>query len=301
MSEALRDAEELAGEIGLLDACRFAAEQLDARGELETLSRERLVTPWPYFARYVERAFGIRTVGSVTATAAEAWIRSLTRTGRPPSTSTMHARRASLRLFYRTLRELRLATHEPSLDLVLPSRPPKTLRALTDLELAACRFVAVASILADRYPPIVALAEAGASTGEIGWLRHVDCDLRGGTVELPGGRKEYPRRVALTDWGVSVLRDAAARAESSDEWIAVDHGSSYDIRRTSVTSVLSEVLQRAGVRGPGVEPRSFAAWAGARAFATTGRLECVATVIGLRSLDLAAAMIGYEWRVGVTE
>jgi hypothetical protein len=39
-----------------------------------------------------------------------------------------------------------------------------------------------------------------------------------------------------------------------------------------------------------------AAWAGARVFADTGRIELVARALGMRSLDQAARAIAWDWK-----
>ena len=43
-------------------------------------------------------------------------------------------------------------------------------------------------------------------------------------------------------------------------------------------------------------PMSLATWAGRRVFDATGRIEEAAKTLGLRSLDTAAAAIGFGWR-----
>jgi hypothetical protein len=56
------------------------------------------------------------------------------------------------------------------------------------------------------------------------------------------------------------------------------------------------VLLRAGLAGDRrVRPASIAGWAGRRVFEESGRVEDAARVLGVRSLDSAARMIGLDW------
>ena len=41
---------------------------------------------------------------------------------------------------------------------------------------------------------------------------------------------------------------------------------------------------------------SVAAWAGSRVFRETGRIDAVAHALGMRNLDRAAALIGWDWQ-----
>ena len=57
-----------------------------------------------------------------------------------------------------------------------------------------------------------------------------------------------------------------------------------------------ETLRRAGLAGePDVRPVSVAAWAGAQILEETGQIEAVARALGMRSLDRAARLIGWDW------
>ena len=160
-----------------------------------------------------------------------------------------------------------------------------------------CRWAATGTVVATRYPLILAFAESGVATGEIGWIRGRDVDLDSGSVNVAATLKGFARTVSLTDWAAGQIRLADRRGLlDPDGFVAVDRDSSHDVRRTSVTAVLTEILERAGLRGqPGVEPRSFAATAGRRLFDDTGRIDRVALVLGLNSLDRAAALIGFDW------
>jgi integrase/recombinase XerC len=56
------------------------------------------------------------------------------------------------------------------------------------------------------------------------------------------------------------------------------------------------VLRRAGLASePDVRPVSVPAWVGVQVLAETGRIDEVARRLGVRSLDRAAALIGWDW------
>ena len=68
------------------------------------------------------------------------------------------------------------------------------------------------------------------------------------------------------------------------------------------SQALRETLVRAGLSGePDVGPGSLAAWAGRRVMRETGRIEAVAVALGVRSLDRAALIIGWDWRARAVE
>jgi integrase/recombinase XerC len=65
----------------------------------------------------------------------------------------------------------------------------------------------------------------------------------------------------------------------------------------SANSTITQVLQRAGIADESdVRPSSVVAWAGVQVLESTGRIEDVAQALGLKSLDRAAAFIGWEWQ-----
>jgi len=66
-------------------------------------------------------------------------------------------------------------------------------------------------------------------------------------------------------------------------------------RQAQVGNILAELGQRAGVDG--VTASRLNAWAARRAFDTAGgRIEAAARVLGVRSLDITADRIGWDWR-----
>jgi hypothetical protein len=67
--------------------------------------------------------------------------------------------------------------------------------------------------------------------------------------------------------------------------------------QAAAATALTKTLTSAGLRSdPRVKPGSVRAWAGRRVFLGAGRIEEAALALGCRTLDTAAAIIGYDWR-----
>ena len=59
---------------------------------------------------------------------------------------------------------------------------------------------------------------------------------------------------------------------------------------------ISVTLARAGLGNErDVGPASVVGWAGRRILEETGQIDLVAIRLGMRSLDRAAAFVGYDW------
>lgn len=224
------------------------------------------------------------------------WVKALLPGGRHPSLATQHNRRSAASAGFRILRELGVADHDPTLDLVLPARTrDRETRHLTDDEVEAGRASSVDTLSESRLPSVWALAEATATTHEIPRVRPEDVDLDAGTVWLSGSAKTESRTASLTKWGVRVL---ARRLDTADLGLSLTYegrGSAPSMQASS-SMAISRVLNRAGLRDdPAVKPESVRGWAGQRAWRQTGRIETAAIALGCKSLDTAAAIIGYEW------
>jgi integrase/recombinase XerC len=215
-----------------------------------------------------------------------------------PSVATSHLRRSAVRLLYSVLRYAGLADHDPTLDVVLPPRSTRATRALTDDEVAVCRSFALQTLTETRQPSAWALAEASGRTSELPQVRIGDIDLEAKRVVLPGGTKVEPRVGTLSEWGVKQLArrlDALSDRSSEASVIYCGSGSAESAQASSCTAI-SDTLRRAGFANESdVRPVSVAAWAGRHAFEEAGRIEDAALVLGVRSLDRAAGLIGWDW------
>jgi hypothetical protein len=102
---------------------------------------------------------------------------------------------------------------------------------------------------------------------------------------FPIERSRYRARWNNND---AVERYIDARQNATYElWLFSEH----------VSDDLMSILRRAGLHDePGVKPRSVTAWAGKQIFNQRGRIDDVAVRLGMRSLDRAARLIGWDWR-----
>jgi integrase/recombinase XerC len=200
------------------------------------------------------------------------------------------------------LRTVGVVEGDPTLDLVLPPRSSLAARPLTDDEIVVCRSFALRTLTETRQPAAWALAEATARTSEIPRIRMRDLDLGTRRVWIHGGAKTEPRFGRLTLWGVQQL-DRRARnlcdiGAEPDEPLVYRAAGSAASAQASAARAIQETLTRAGLgHEPDVRPVSVTAWAGRRVLEETGRIEAVACGLGVRGLDGAARIIGWDWVV----
>lgn len=299
LADVLADARDASALIGLGEARRFAAAQLMDRGELTPLSADRLTGLWPNFERYAW-AKGVELVHEVTPELVSGFVRTLKRGGGQPAVATMHVRRDSIRLLFRVLREVGVADSDPTWGIVLPSRSGLATRPLTDDEVELCQWAALSTVTATRHPALWALGEAGASTREIAWATCRDVDLPKVRVRLHGAPRTEARWAPLTGWGAAQLgrRIRHLRADPEAQ-VAFDRDVDEHAGRISAGQTLAAIMARAGLADdPEVKPRSLAAWVGRRVWLETGRIDEAARRLGLRSLDLTAELVGFDWRAG---
>jgi integrase len=152
-----------------------------------------------------------------------------------------------------------------------------------------------------RNPSIWALGQATAVMAEAGRATVADVELDRGRVWLAGTKKREPRWRYLTDWGQEQL---AARIEElgndPNRCLVYDGGGGLDRPDSAASNKLIEIFDIAGIREEGVRPGSLAAWAGRRVYEETSRIEEAARALGVRSLDIAADIIGWGWRDDAT-
>lgn len=191
--------------------------------------------------------------------------------------------------------DIGLANGDPTLDLVLPVRQPGSFRPLNDDEIALCRDAASWWMTSQRFAAVWALAEASARGAELGVVRAADVDLADGRVWLSGGARVEPRWAPLTPWGRDALERRLATCDG-DRFVAYRGHSPGPAGRTSAAAAVTAVLTRAGLADePNVRPTSVAAWAGRTVFDRTGDIAEAARLLGMRSLDATARMIGWDW------
>lgn len=254
----------------------------------------RIGSTWARFGKFAEHHH-VETLDRVDLAFAAAFVRSLTTAEASPGTATMHNRRTSLRMLFRTARRLGLVDGDPTLDLVLPSRVTGSFRPLSDEEVDLCRDAASWWMSSQRFAAVWALAEAGARGAELGAVRVSDVDLDKRRVRLSGGKRVVPRCVPLTDWAHDCLERRLTTLDD-DEFVAYRGASPRSAGRISAASAVTAVLTRAGLADEAdLRPTSVAAWAGRAEFERTGSIADAARLLGLKSLDATARMIGWDW------
>jgi integrase len=279
----------------------WVSTRLTTEQGLSLESRPRVLGLMDRFGRFVVRAFGVTSLADVAPAHVEAFVRSSTAGGGLPSVATMRLRRSTLRLLFRTARDLGLVEGDPTLDLVLPSRTNEAARPLTDLEVQRCRRAALEDLMSTRLAVPWALGEATARTAEIPHLRVSDLDLAGGRVWIHGSSNTEPRWGSLTTWGTGQLERHVRHHQPADDDDALTHRGSEnpESRRAHSSQAIRETLQRAGLTAdPYVRPASLTAWAGRQILCATGRIDAAGRALGMRSLDGAARLIGWDWKYG---
>jgi integrase len=268
---------------------------IEASPALSRQSRPRFVATVNRFFAFCRHGYDVETLDEVTPEIARAFVLASLE-DREPSVATMHLRRAVVRFLFRQARELGLADHDPCIDISLPARSSLAARPLTDDEIAVCRSYSRTSLTNTRTPAAWALAEATARSAEIPHIQARDLDLDNRRVWLHGSRRTVERLAPLTRWGVAQLaRRVASLGGSDDSLVYAAKGSAASGQASSCIAV-SDTLVRAGLGGePDLRPVSVAAWAGRSLLDQTGRIDAVARLLGVRSLDRAARIVAWDW------
>lgn len=218
---------------------------------------------------------------------------------RDPADDTIKNRRWACRRFIAACAQLGWDVHVAVPTVVSATgRVLDWARPLTDEEMHRCENHAQLFYSGDLVIVAIALAEAGADTGEIAQVRVQDVDLEHGTVTLGTKTHRSARVNALTPWGLEVLdRRIAEVWHDADHPVAVNTATPGSSSTAAISGRLRTGLDRAGLtRDPHVRPGSIRAWSGARVFAETGRIENVARWLGYTRLDNASRVIGYHWQ-----
>ena len=295
------DASPVGEGLSLEASIRMALAELQCSEGLSGQTTSRLTRTIGGFGRYLQQGLHIAALSEVTADHARGFLEAIggDDPAAPPSIATRHFRRSAIRLLFRIARRLGLAEGDPTLDLTLPPRSSLSQRPLTDDEIALCRSAALRTLSETRHPTAWALAEATARTSEIPHIRASDLRLEEGGVWIQGASRTTPRLGSLTPWGLTQLTRRLAALEGAsdpDPFLVYSGKGSTESAQASSCIAVSGALRRAGLAGePDVRPASVAAWAGAKAFAEGATIDEVARILGVRSLDRAAAIIGWDW------
>jgi site-specific recombinase XerC len=274
------------------DAASAVIGKICEAGTLAPVSCARVTELIRGFARFLGAA-GVADLASIQPRHADAFVRSLTRSGTEPSLATMHLRRSAIRIFFREAKGLHLLDYDPSTNIALPKRAYRDLRPLTDSQIARCRSFAAGVAGDSMFAAAWTLAEASARVPELSHVTVGDFDPEAGIVRLPGCSSTAARRASLTPWGVEHL---AARLAANPE-LEVSQPLLGSGSRGSMHELIASTLRRAGLANRvGIRPNSVPAWRGVTELGKGASIDEVAVLLGMRSLDRTAAFIGFDWR-----
>ncbi len=251
------------------------------------------------FASFAERGFGVTEAGLITRPIVRDFVEARSASGSSPAVGTMHLRRSAVRLLFNEGRRLGFVHHDPTMDLALPPRSSLQLRPLTDDEVALCRSYSMRTFLETRQPAAWALAEATARSAELAQVRVEHVELDRSRVWIGGSTKTEPRWGILSNWGRSQMERRVRALSDADPGapLVCNEARPGGSATSSASIAISATLRRAGLHGdPGIRPGSVAAWAGAAALGSGQPIDAVARMLGIRSLDRAAAFVGMGWR-----
>jgi integrase/recombinase XerC len=249
------------------------------------------------FEGFCREGFGVSALDAVDPAIVRAFLGAAGSDGLPAGASLQRARRSAVRLLFRSARRIGGAAADPTVDVSLPPLTSLRARPLTDDEVLECRAASAWSLVSARRSLTWALAEATCRSGEIPNVRVGDIDTDRGLVTIRGGSRCAPRTGRLTEWGRDLLSEHLPEAADPQVPLVYSGDTAQLGGLVSANAAISQVLQRAGLGDePDVRPSSVVAWAGVKVLERTGRIECVADALGLRSLDSAASFIGWDWK-----
>jgi hypothetical protein len=141
---------------------------------------------------------------------------------------------------------------------------------------------------------LLALAEAGATNGEVKEVRSSDVNLEDRVVRLPGNARVDERINELSEWGVMVLRERFAHI-SGDDFVVVNSNGTQ-ASEASVSQMFRHIASYGNVGRSGFNINSVRAWRARAIYMESGRIQDAALFLGNRSLDAAVSLMGLEWR-----
>lgn len=226
------------------------------------------------------------------------WVRSpdVSHSGRvvDAALATQHRRRFVVDWIWRQARSAGLTSVDPCRDLQLPARPDPAPVVLTDEEVDRLD-LAASTLASTRKPAIYAAVASGVPADLVLSLEAAHVDLAAGLIRIDG--RELPLEgphLAFLDAHLAAGVDPTLPG-MPDPRILYRGGADPASQQAQVGTVLGELGARAGV--PHVTASRLNAWAARRAFDRAGgRIEVAAALLGVRSLDTAAARIGWDWR-----
>lgn len=270
----------------------------------------RLLTAFQRFAS----AHGVTTLNDVDVPLCSMWLIAPvprpSRTPSTPSSATSRLRATVIRQAAQTWREAGLLATDIDLLFTGLRASPAAPHPLTPPEVLALR--SSSSLRPDRYVTSACVASllAGATQTEAAHIVNADYDPVLRTLRLAGRASRRPRAVAIGPGGagafdrrVALLREASRRHRAA----ADPKRQPLNLRRPvddyapaavapAIGNTVSRSLHSAGIDRPHVTAGSLRDYAANRMFAMTGRVEDVAQLLGLASLDRAQRLVDIDWQ-----
>lgn len=226
-----------------------------------------------------------------------------------PTKSVQAGRRATAVAFFNACYLLGITNVNPAQALPSVTKPARFVHPLTGSEVEHLKGCAGARAKDTLPQAAVALLLLGCSAGEIGSIRCTDIRLTDMLVWSHGGSERYePRWLPIDDpwcFGALAARVKAVAEEFPDDWegrtlVYTPRGgvSAGDWRQAAAATsrTVTQALKRAGLKVDGeTRVASISEYVAGRVLAETGRVEAVATRLGLSKLDDAARLCGYDW------
>lgn len=227
-----------------------------------------------------------------------------------PTAATCRLRVTVIRRAVQTWRESGLLTTDLDLAYTGVRRSPADPHPVTPAEVATIRRSSFHRPDRGVASACVASLLAGASQTEAAHIVEADYDSALGTLRLVGRASRQPRTVTIGPEGakaldrrVELLRATSRRSGES----AKARGQVLTLRRPlgdyapdavapAIGNTISRSLRSAGVDRAHITASSLRDYAANRMFSLTGRVEDVALLLGMASLDRARRLIDLEWQ-----
>lgn len=284
----------------------------NALGGIADLTLDRSERFLGQFAKYAS-AMGATELGHITPAMCSAFVSAPIagtspstkgKAGQVPSGATQSGRLNVVRVLFMTARLLGLDDRDPTHGIKYPAQVRGDLRPLTPAEVRT--LVDVASTgKGTKVATSLALALAGSGITEMAYVTLGDIDLAKRTVLLYGrGQRLQGRRNHLDDWATAQIRRRLAalakNGHASRDWPLVlpQPAATYPPNHVSpqASRPFYTLFDRASLAGSGIRPTSISEYAANRAYALTGDIEQVASLMGLASLDSARSLISPTWQ-----
>jgi site-specific recombinase XerD len=304
------------GEIPIAEA--IAIVQADWRwqagqGIVTTLSVDRYEGTLSLFGDYLTAA-GLHRVRDITDGVCAAFAvapiagtspSTAAKKGQPPGSDTSRLRISVMRAFGVTCRRLGLFDRDFAKELTVIRKGERHLRPLTPTEAVRLQDAADAS-QGTKMAASLAMALSGSGITEMAYTEVQDLDLAAATIRLYGRAGKHQGRLNTLDaWCASALtkrlealRKRQGQLPPDHPLVLPAHASTYAPNHLAPQAArpLYTLFERASLTGTGIRPTSITEFAANRAFALTGDIEQVASLIGLSSLDSAKRLIDPDWQ-----